>query len=183
MHKTVVPRQTSPLVAVGSPDFYRNAVREMEEELRRRQADTKPPHLKGWNVQGQISGLSIRDCDLLLDEPAGEVYGNTDPMEERAGKQVGGTVRSIGDLGRWQRWEESGQKLGAAGEMFAALYRDIGGLPPQPSDRHEVWERNPDGASTRSNDGRVEQAERRTWRLSEARSPMIAAPNEGGELR
>jgi starvation-inducible DNA-binding protein len=47
-----------------------------------------------------MSGPNFRDYHLLLDEQADQIYAMTDPIAERVRKLGGGTLKSIGQIGR-----------------------------------------------------------------------------------
>ncbi len=49
----------------------------------------------------------FRDCHLLLDEQADQLYAMTDPIAERIRKTGGATLRSIGHIARIQRVKDN----------------------------------------------------------------------------
>ena len=50
-----------------------------------------------------MSGPHFRDCHLLLDEQATQIFALTDPIVERIRKTGGSTIKWIGHIARIQR--------------------------------------------------------------------------------
>src|ERR1700743_1587886 len=79
-------------------------------ELRQLLADVFGLYLKTKNFHWHMSGPHLRDCHLLLDEQADQIFAMTEPVAERARKIGGTTIRSIGDIARHQRFKDNDEE-------------------------------------------------------------------------
>src|ERR1700682_5863561 len=99
--KDAKSRRMAPL---GTPsNLASNAVQDISGALTILLADVFALYIKTKNFHWHMSGPHFRDYHLLLDEQADQIFEMTDPIAERVRKLGGGTVRSIGHIGRLQR--------------------------------------------------------------------------------
>jgi starvation-inducible DNA-binding protein len=167
MEKTgAVKEQVIGSVTTAS-DLDHTAVHEIERELRHLLADTFALYMKTKNFHWHMKGRHFRDYHLLLDEHAGQLFEMTDEIAERARKIGGATLRSVGDITRHQRLQDSDRKDVEPEEMLAELTSDNRQLTRFLRQSHKVCERHRDVASTSLIEVWIDQAERRVWFLGE----------------
>ncbi len=109
----------------------------------------------------------FRDYHLLLDEHAEQIFAMTDDIAERARKIGGTTIRSIRDIAKHQRLKDNDEELVTPGNMLAELSDDNRRLTRFLRSTHELCGRHNDVATTSLIETWIDQAERRTWFLSE----------------
>src|SRR3954466_13713597 len=98
--------ETKPKVAarLHTPsDLRPNAIQDIAGALNALLADSFALYLKTKNFHWHVSGPHFRDCHLLPDEQAQQIFATTDPLAERVRKVGGTTLRSIGHVSRLQR--------------------------------------------------------------------------------
>lgn len=100
------------------------AVSEIEQELRHLLAHSFVLYIKTKNFHWHMSGRHFRDYHLLLDEHAGQVFSITDEIAERARKLGAATLRSIGDITRYQQLNDNDQQDLAPASMLDELRSD-----------------------------------------------------------
>src|SRR5438445_645020 len=88
-------------------DLSRKSVVEISDALRQLLADVFVLYVKTKNFHWHMSGPHFRDYHLLLDEQADQIFAMTDAIAERARKIGGTTLRSIRDISRHQRLQDS----------------------------------------------------------------------------
>lgn len=142
-------------------------VTEITAELRRLLADAFALFLKTKNFHWHISGQHFRDYHLLLDEHSDQIFAVTDEIAERARKIGGTTLRSIGDISRHQRLKDNDEERVAPKEMLAELATDNQALTRYFRSAHETCEKYNDVATASLIEVWIDQAERRSWFLSE----------------
>ncbi len=151
----------------GSGDLGETAVNEIAQELRQLLADVFVLYVKTKNFHWHMSGPHFRDYHLLLDEQAGELFGMTDEIAERARKLGGASLRSISDIARHQRLQDNDAPCVPPQDMLAELTTDNRELTRSLRHSHEVCDRHGDVATTSLIENWIDQAERRTWFLFE----------------
>jgi starvation-inducible DNA-binding protein len=114
-----------------------------------------------------MTGRSFRDYHLLLDEHAEQIFAITDDIAERARKLGGTTLRSIGDIHRNQRLKDNDRGDLTPREMLSELRDDNAAFTNFLREAHENCEKHQDVATTSMIEIWIDQAERRTWFLSE----------------
>jgi starvation-inducible DNA-binding protein len=144
------------------------AVREISEALRGLLADAFCLYMKTKNFHWHMSGSHFRDYHLLLDEQADQVFAMTDVIAERARKIGGHTLRSIGDIARRQRLRDCDEEAMAPQKMLTELRDDNSQLTGYMRETHEICARHNDVATTSLIEVWIDEAERRTWFLTEA---------------
>src|SRR5258707_5559422 len=79
------------------------AVHEISKALIPLLSDVFALYLKTKNFHWHMSGPHFRDYHLMLDDQGDQLFSMTDAIAERARKIGGTTVRSIGQISRFQR--------------------------------------------------------------------------------
>jgi starvation-inducible DNA-binding protein len=148
-------------------DLGGDAVVEISGALRKLLADAFALYVKTKNFHWHISGPHFRDYHLLLDEQATQVFAMTDEIAERARKLGGTTIRSISDISRHQRLSDNNAEFVAPRDMLVELRGDNQELTRSLRATHELCERRDDVATASLIENWIDEAERRTWFLSE----------------
>jgi starvation-inducible DNA-binding protein len=148
-------------------DLSRDAVIELSDALRLLLADVFALYLKTKNFHWHMSGPHFRDYHLLLDEQADQIFAMTDPIAERARKIGGTTLRSIRDISRHQRLQDSHPELVSPKDMLLALVEDNRHLTRYLRATHGVCEKHDDVATASLIEVWIDQTERRVWFLAE----------------
>jgi len=148
-------------------DLSDQAVSEISESLRLLLADVFCLYLKTKNFHWHMTGRHFRDYHLLLDEHAGQIFEISDDIAERARKIGGTTLRSIGDISRHQRLKDNNAQHVSPLKMLTELRDDNLHLTGYLREAHEICEKHNDVATTSLIEVWIDQAERRTWFLSE----------------
>jgi len=148
------------------------AVAQISEALHQLLADVFSLYVKTKSFHWHMTGRHFRDYHLLLDEQAGQIFAMTDDVAERARKIGGSTVRSVGDIARRQRLRDNDGENLTARMMLAQLKEDNAFLTGFLRETHELCARHNDVATTSMIEVWVDQAERRTWFLSEIASDI-----------
>jgi starvation-inducible DNA-binding protein len=145
----------------------RDAVAKISGCLRQLLADVFALYLKTKNFHWHISGSHFRDYHLLLDEHASLIFAMTDEIAERTRKIGGTTLRSVSDITRHQRLTDNDARDIDPKEMLKELCGDNQQLTRYLRSAHEVCEQDNDIATASLIETWVDEAERRTWFLSE----------------
>ena len=143
------------------------AVTDISDALRQLLADVFALYLKTKNFHWHITGRHFRDYHLLLDEQAEQIFSITDEIAERARKIGGYTLRSIGEISRHQRLKDNDSGNVAPHKMLSELRDDNSQLIGFLGHAHEICEQHSDVATTSLIEVWIDQAERRTWFLTE----------------
>jgi starvation-inducible DNA-binding protein len=149
-------------------DLGSNAVRDISGALNILLADMFALYLKAKNFHWHMSGPHFRDYHLLLDEHAEQIFATTDALAERVRKIGGTTLRSIGHIGRLQRFLDNDADYATPLDMLAELRDDNKQLATNLRETHGLCDEHGDVASAGLLENWVDQAERRTWFLFEA---------------
>src|SRR6202047_2853368 len=148
-------------------DLSHDGVVEISDALRQLLADVFTLYLKTKNFHWHMSGPNFRDYHLLLDEHAEQIFAITDDIAERARKIGGTTLRSIGDISRYQRLKDNDNESVTPKEMLAELSADNQALTRYFRGAHETCEKYNDIATASLIEVWIDQTERRTWFLAE----------------
>jgi len=159
-------------VHTSSVDLGEQAVEEISGELRRLLADVFTLYLKTKNFHWHMTGRHFRDYHLLLDEQAEQLFAMTDDIAERSRKIGDTTLRSIGDISRYQRLKDNNRESSSAEEMLCELRADNRELTRSMRLTHEVCERFKDVATASLIETWIDETERRTWFLAEITSEL-----------
>jgi starvation-inducible DNA-binding protein len=138
------------------------------ELLRLLLADFFTLYLKTKNFHWHMRGAHFRDYHLLLDEQVEQLF---DAIAERARKIGGPTLRSIGDITRHQRLNDSDTSEIDATAMLQFLCDDNATLAGFMRKAHEVCDAAGDLATASLLENWIDEAERRSWFLSATINP------------
>ena len=166
---TVKDAKARRMAPLDTPtDLTSNAVRDISGALNILLADVFALYLKTKNFHWHVSGPHFRDYHLLLDEQGEQIFAMTDDIAERVRKIGGGTLRSIGHVGRLQRVLDNDADYVTPLDMLAELREDNAQLAVRMRETHGLCEEHGDVASASLLEVWIDEAERRTWFLFEA---------------
>jgi starvation-inducible DNA-binding protein len=149
-------------------DLSAPATRDIGAALNTMLADVFGLYLKTKNFHWHMSGPHFRDYHLLLDEQADQLFAMTDPIAERVRKIGGGTIRSIGQIGRLQRVLDNDADYVDPLDMLAELRDDNRSMTAHLRETHGLCEEHGDVATASLIEVWIDETERRTWFLFEA---------------
>jgi len=132
-------------------------------------ADTFALYLKTKNFHWHISGRHFRDYHLMLDEQSEAIFATTDQIAERVRKIGGITLRSIGQISKLQTIKDNNEDYVPPREMLRELMEDNKHVAAAMRKAHDVCDENDDIASASLLENFIDETERRTWFLCEAR--------------
>jgi starvation-inducible DNA-binding protein len=162
----VIARRKAPL---DTPtDLTPNATRDIAGALNILLADFFALYLKTKNFHWHVSGPHFRDYHLLLDEQGDQIFAATDAIAERVRKIGGTTLRSIGQIGRLQRFLDNDAEYVTPRDMLAELREDNKQLVSHMRETHALCDEHNDVTSASLLENWIDEAERRTWFLFEA---------------
>jgi starvation-inducible DNA-binding protein len=148
-------------------DVSREGSIEISGALRLLLADVFSLYLKTKNFHWHMTGSSFLDYHVLLDQHAEQLFAMTDSIAGRARKLGGSTLRSISDISRHQRLKDNNDEGIAPREMLLELRADNLQLTRFLRATYAVCGRHDDIATAGLIENWVDQAEHRTWFLSE----------------
>jgi starvation-inducible DNA-binding protein len=149
-------------------DLEPKATRDIAAAMNGLLADVFALYLKTKNFHWHMSGPHFRDYHLLLDEQADQIFAMTDPIAERVRKIGGGTLKSIGHIGRTQRVADNDAEYVDPLDMLAELREDNQTLAARLREAHDLCDEHRDVASASLIEVWIDETERRTWFLFEA---------------
>ena len=167
MGKVAAHRNGQKKVLDTPTDLERDGVEEISEELRKLLADVFALYLKTKNFHWHMTGRHFRDYHLLLDEHSDQIFAMTDDVAERARKIGGTTLHSISEVTSHQRLKDNNHEYVAPAAMMEELSEDNQSLTRAMCATHEVCDRHGDVATASMLEVWIDQAERRTWFLSQ----------------
>jgi len=148
-------------------NLARNGVEEISSDLRRLLADVFVLYLKTKNFHWHMSGRHFRDYHLLLDEQAQQIFTMTDDIAERVRKLGGNTLHSISEISKHQRLKDDNRESVLPKDMLAVLCTDNRELTRFLRISHKICQEHNDVATASLIESWIDEAERRTWFLSE----------------
>ena len=148
-------------------DLSAEKVAQISSFLTQLLADVFALYLKTKSFHWHMSGPHFRDYHLLLDEHASQILAMTDEIAERTRKIGGTTLHSVGDITRHQRLKDNDAVKFSPKEMLAELRFDNQDLTRYLRSAHVLCEQHRDVATASLIETWVDEAERRTWFLSE----------------
>lgn len=163
---TQTKERKSPLSSVPTA-LSSGAIANIARALNQLLADMFALYLKTKNFHWHVSGPHFRDYHLLLDEQADEIFASTDAIAERVRKIGGTTLRSIGHITRLQRVQDNDAEQVEALAMVTELRNDNGRLAVNLHQVHDLCDEHGDVATASLLENWIDEAERRTWFLSE----------------
>jgi starvation-inducible DNA-binding protein len=149
-------------------DLGAEAAKDVAAALNLLLADVFALYLKTKNFHWHVSGPHFRDYHLLLDEQADQLYATTDPIAERVRKVGGTTLRSIGQISRWQRVKDNDADYVTPQDMLAELREDNSQLALRMKEAHDLCDEDGDVATASLLEVWIDEAERRAWFLFES---------------
>src|ERR1700733_2957641 len=87
-------------------------------------ADAFSLSLRTKNFHWHVSGRHFRDYHLMLDEQSDAIFATTDQLAERVRKLGGTTLRSIGQVGKFQTIKDNNEAYVPPREMLRELMED-----------------------------------------------------------
>jgi starvation-inducible DNA-binding protein len=124
-------------------------------------------YLKTKNFHWHMSGSHFRDYHLMLDDQSTQIFSMTDAIAERARKLGGATVRSIGQISRFQRIVDNDAEYVKPLDMIAELQDDNAALTRNMREVHLLCDGAGDVATASLLENWIDEAEKRTWFLFE----------------
>jgi starvation-inducible DNA-binding protein len=124
-------------------------------------------YLKTKNFHWHMSGPHFRDYHLMLDDQGEQIFAMTDAIAERARKLGGTTIRSIGQISRFQRIVDNDAEYVAPPDMIAELRDDNAGLTRSMREVHSLCDEAGDVATASLLENWIDETEKRTWFLFE----------------
>ena len=167
--KTAELRQRRDVPLAVRTDLTRSATKDIAGAMNAILADVFALYLKTKNFHWHMSGPHFRDYHLLLDEHGDQLFAMTDPIAERVRKLGGLTIKSIGQISRIQRVLDNDADYVEPRDMLAELAEDNKTLTARLREIHEVCDEHRDIASASPIEVWIDESERRTWFLFEAR--------------
>ena len=159
--------KTNP--ALDTPtDLVSNSTKSVADALNAALADCYALYLKTKNFHWHMSGPHFRDYHLLLDDQAAQILGVTDAIAERVRKTGNTTLRSIGDISRYQSISDNDKDFVGPTEMLAELREDNLRLVEQFRVVKDASDEAKDNATSGIVDEWTDHAEERAWFLFEA---------------
>jgi starvation-inducible DNA-binding protein len=124
-------------------------------------------YLKTKNFHWHMSGPHFRDYHLMLDDQGEQIFAMTDAIAERARKLGGTTVRSIGQISRFQRIVDNDADYVEPFDMIAELRDDNARLTQAMREVHSLCDEAGDVATASLLENWIDETEKRTWFLFE----------------
>jgi starvation-inducible DNA-binding protein len=124
-------------------------------------------YLKTKNFHWHMSGSHFRDYHLMLDDQSDQIFSMTDAIAERARKLGGTTVRSIGQISRFQRIVDNDAEYVKPLDMIAELRDDNATLTQYMREVHSLCDEAGDVATASLLENWIDESEKRTWFLFE----------------
>jgi starvation-inducible DNA-binding protein len=143
------------------------AVHDISRELIVLLSDVFALYLKTKNFHWHMSGSHFRDYHLMLDDQSDQIFSMTDAIAERARKLGGTTVRSIGQISRFQRIADNDTECVKPLDMIAELRDDNATLTQYMREVHALCDEAGDVATASLLENWIDEAEKRTWFLFE----------------
>jgi starvation-inducible DNA-binding protein len=124
-------------------------------------------YLKTKNFHWHMSGSHFRDYHLMLDEQGNQIFSMTDVIAERARKLGYATIRSIGQISRFQRIADNDIEYVKPLDMIAELRDDNAKLTLNMREVHSLCDEAGDVATASLLENWIDESEKRTWFLFE----------------
>jgi starvation-inducible DNA-binding protein len=142
-------------------------VNEISQALLLLLSDVFALYLKTKNFHWHMSGSHFRDYHLMLDDQSTQIFSMTDAIAERARKLGSATVRSIGQISRFQRIVDNDAEYVKPLDMIAELQDDNAALTRNMREVHLLCDGAGDVATASLLENWIDEAEKRTWFLFE----------------
>src|SRR5437588_10050344 len=158
-------RRMAPLTTRAN--FQSNAVTALSGSLNALLADVFALYLKTKNFHWHMSGSHFRDYHLMLDEQGEQIFAMTDTIAERARKIGGTTLRSIGQISRFQRIADNEAEYVKPLDMITELRDGNAMLTQNMRTVHSLCDKAGDVATASLLENWIDESEKRTWFLFE----------------
>ena len=143
------------------------AVNDISEALTLLLSDVFALYLKTKNFHWHMSGSHFRDYHLMLDEQGEQIFAMTDTIAERARKIGGTTLRSIGQISRFQRIADNEAEYVKPLDMITELRDGNAMLTQNMRTVHSLCDKAGDVATASLLENWIDESEKRTWFLFE----------------
>jgi len=143
------------------------AVNDISEALTLLLSDVFALYLKTKNFHWHMSGSHFRDYHLMLDEQGEQSFAMTDTIAERARKIGGTTLRSIGQISRFQRIADNEAEYVKPLDMITELRDGNATLTQNMRAVHSLCDKAGDVATASLLENWIDESEKRTWFLFE----------------
>ena len=157
--------QKTPLTTPTS--LSETAVHDISGALKLLLSDVFALYLKTKSFHWHMSGPHFRDYHLMLDEQGEQIFSMTDAIAERARKLGGTTLRSIGQISRFQRIVDNDAEYVKPLDMIAELRDDNAMLTQNMREVHSLCDEAGDVATASLLENWIDETEKRTWFLFE----------------
>jgi starvation-inducible DNA-binding protein len=124
-------------------------------------------YLKTKNFHWHMSGPHFRDYHLMLDDQGDQLFSMTDVIAERARKLGATTIRSIGQISRFQRVVDNDAEYVKPLDMIAELRDDNAMLTQNMREVHTLCDDAGDVATASLLENWIDESEKRVWFLFE----------------
>jgi starvation-inducible DNA-binding protein len=124
-------------------------------------------YLKTKNFHWHMSGPHFRDYHVMLDEQGNQIFSMTDVIAERARKLGCATIRSIGQISRFQRVVDNDAEYVKPLDMIAELRDDNAKLTLNMRELPTLCDEAGDVATASLLENWIDETEKRTWFLFE----------------
>jgi starvation-inducible DNA-binding protein len=143
------------------------AVHDISRALMVLLSDVFALYLKTKNFHWHMSGPHFRDYHLMLDDQGEQIFAMTDAIAERARKIGGTTLRSIGQISRFQRIVDNDAEYVKPLDMITVLRDDNAMLTKNMRAVHSLCDEAGDVATASLLENWIDESEGRTWFLFE----------------
>ena len=144
------------------------AVEKISGALNTLLADAFALYVKTKNFHWHTSGRHFRDYHLMLDEQSEAIFATTDQLAERVRKLGGTTLRSIGQIGKFQTIKDNNESYVPPREMLRELMEDNKHVAAAMRKAHKLADDHEDSGTAGLLETFIDETERRTWFLFEA---------------
>jgi starvation-inducible DNA-binding protein len=144
-----------------------NAVNDISRALVPLLSDVFALYLKTKNFHWHMSGPHFRDYHLMLDDQGDQLFSMTDAIAERARKLGATTIRSIGQISRFQRVVDNDAEYVKPFDMIAELRDDNAMLTQNMREVHTLCDDAGDVATASLLENWIDESEKRVWFLFE----------------
>jgi len=129
-------------------------------------ADVYSLYVKTTNLQWHMSGRHFRDCHLLLEDHADQIFAMTDEISERVRKLGRRPLQSVDHISRLQRQAEYDAACTTPDNMFAELCENNEQLMDSLEEIQMLCAWNRDATTARLLEAWLDQVRRRIRSLS-----------------
>jgi starvation-inducible DNA-binding protein len=149
-------------------DLPEGAVDKISAALNTLLADAFALYVKTKNFHWHVSGRHFHDYHLMLDEQSDAIFATTDQLAERVRKIGGSTLRSIGQIAKFQTIKDNNEEYVPPREMLRELMQDNKHMAAAMRKAHKIADDNEDSGTAGLLETFIDETERRTWFLFEA---------------